>query len=256
MKLPGALLLAAGAVSLGIGLSALPLAGAGESGGGQAKGAADKLGAAPTTVRRLKEQIDAEVQKLVHQLGVRSFKARRAAMKQLTQIGRPALPALRKALKETDLEVRQRARQVIHAIRTSLPYLLENLDHEDAQVRKGAVETLEGLGSRAKTAIPALARALKDDDEGVRDAALSALMSIDPRNKVLAGKILARARVDGKYSKLLKRIKVPADKATYTEFSDFGFYEGTDWAGYTNLPAGYWVYVYPYWYIWGEAKNG
>jgi hypothetical protein len=67
---------------------------------------------------------------------------------------------------------------------------------------------------------------------------------------------LAKARVGGKYAKLLKRIKVPADKATYRDFTDFGFYQATDWAGYTNLPAGYWVYVYPYWYIWGEAKNG
>jgi hypothetical protein len=63
-----------------------------------------------------------------------------------------------------------------------------------------------------------------------------------------------KASVNGKYSKLLRVINVPADEADYGKFSDYGLYSGTEWAGYDHLPPGHWVYVYPNWYIW-EEKN-
>jgi hypothetical protein len=55
---------------------------------------------------------------------------------------------------------------------------------------------------------------------------------------------------------------VPQDKATYGNFSDYGspgrtthptVVAYTSWAGYNNLPPGYWVYVYPHWYIWRDC---
>jgi hypothetical protein len=244
-RIPAVLVLAVGAVGLGVALAML-----------SPGRAAEPMETPAKNVGRLLAQLDEEVQKLIRQLGSRSFKARKAAIKQLTDIGRPALPMLRKAVKSSDLEVRQRARQVIAAIRTSLSYLVENLEHEDPLVRKGAAEALEQLGPAAKSAVPALVRALKDEDESVRDAATGALLTLDPRNKAVADKGIAKARVGGKYAKLLKRIKVPQDKATYQEFSDFGYFEGTSHAGYNDLPPGYWVYVFPYWYIWGELKKG
>jgi hypothetical protein len=82
-----------------------------------------------------------------------------------------------------------------------------------------------------------------------------ALLSIDPDNKALADTVVLKASVQGKYSKLLRRIHVPNDKANYTEFNDYGTYPATDYAGYQGIPAGYWVYVYPHWYIWGEQKK-
>jgi hypothetical protein len=63
---------------------------------------------------------------------------------------------------------------------------------------------------------------------------------------------LARARVGGKYAGLLRRIRVPADAQLYGEFSDWGRWEGTEWAGFTDLSPGYWVYVAPDWFIWRE----
>jgi hypothetical protein len=66
---------------------------------------------------------------------------------------------------------------------------------------------------------------------------------------------LKKASVDGKYSKLLAVIKVPADKADYGEFNDYGPYDGTEWAGYKGLPTGNWVYVYPHWYIWEKGDK-
>jgi len=62
------------------------------------------------------------------------------------------------------------------------------------------------------------------------------------------------APAGGKYTDLLQKICVPNDRATYGDFKDYGFCSGTAWAGYTNLPAGYWVYVAPDWHIWGEQR--
>jgi hypothetical protein len=61
--------------------------------------------------------------------------------------------------------------------------------------------------------------------------------------------------VGGKYRNLLRRIEVEQDKNGYGVFSDYGYYTGTSYAGYNDLPVGYWVYVYPHWYIWGEAAS-
>ncbi|MGF1583667.1 MAG: hypothetical protein ACFCD0_30490 [Gemmataceae bacterium] len=59
---------------------------------------------------------------------------------------------------------------------------------------------------------------------------------------------------NGKYQQLLRKLYVPQDKLTYKEFTDFGSWQGTSYQGFDNLPVGYWVYVYPYWYIW-ESRN-
>ncbi len=76
-----------------------------------------------------------------------------------------------------------------------------------------------------------------------------------PEPKAEEEALLRKASVDGKYTKLLKKIEVPGDKSTYGEFRDYGQYSGTSYAGFDNLPAGYWVYVSPHWYIWGEMKK-
>ena len=73
-------------------------------------------------------------------------------------------------------------------------------------------------------------------------------MAADPAEEAA----LKKAAVNGKYSILLKKIEVKADRATYTDFRDFGEWNGTTYQNHDNLPAGYWVYVYPNWYIWGE----
>lgn len=63
---------------------------------------------------------------------------------------------------------------------------------------------------------------------------------------------LQKARVQGKYEMLLRQIQVRKDYRTYRDFHDAGFRETSDYAGYGELPKGYWVYVYPYWYIWRD----
>jgi hypothetical protein len=59
--------------------------------------------------------------------------------------------------------------------------------------------------------------------------------------------------VHGKYRVLLRKIHVPQDTNAYGKFTDYGMYTGNAWAGYNDLPPGYWVYVYPNWYIWRDC---
>lgn len=66
---------------------------------------------------------------------------------------------------------------------------------------------------------------------------------------------LKKARVNGKYAMLLAQIEVPVDRADYGDFKDHGYWTTPAWRGYTNLPAGYWVYVAPYWYIWRDVAR-
>ena len=72
-------------------------------------------------------------------------------------------------------------------------------------------------------------------------------------DKVLAA-ALKKATVNGKYRMLLRQFKFADDKNNYGDFNDYGSYSGTDYAGFSGLPRGYWVYVAPYWYIWGDLK--
>jgi len=66
---------------------------------------------------------------------------------------------------------------------------------------------------------------------------------------------LEKASVDGKYAMLLRQIKVEKDSEKYGAFRDVGPRTVTDYAGLTGLPAGHWVYVYPYWYIWRDLAE-
>src|SRR5437867_1174161 len=131
---------------------------------------------------------------------------------------------------------------------------------QEPQQRRGATsqptKQAKTLSAPDEARATAMTESLKDKDAPVREAAISSLLTIDPENKAVAKAVPEKARVQGKYSKLLWRIHVPQDKQSYSEFKEYGHYQATDYAGHTNLPAGHWVYVYPHWYIWGEMKQG
>ena len=80
----------------------------------------------------------------------------------------------------------------------------------------------------------------------------------DPEPKALPlEKALRKARVDGQYAMLVRQFKAPEDAAKYGDFRDLGQRDQKEYAGLKDLPKGYWVYVYPYWYIWRDrtAEN-
>lgn len=54
------------------------------------------------------------------------------------------------------------------------------------------------------------------------------------------------------YRTLLKTIEVPDDRKGYGDFCDFGYWSGGTYAGHNDLPAGYWVYLAPNWYIYQQ----
>jgi len=110
-----------------------------------------------------------------------------------------------------------------------------------------------------------LMEALKDDDAKVRLGAVRMFKDIAKGKQIEVGKSTvpqaesedapASATVSGKYSRLLKKLHIPEDKGQYGDFKDWGHYTGTSYKGHQNLPAGYWVYVCPHWYIWGDCKG-
>jgi hypothetical protein len=57
----------------------------------------------------------------------------------------------------------------------------------------------------------------------------------------------------GRYQTLLRKIEVPNDQQSYGDFYDYGHYTGTSYAGFNDLPPGYWVYLAPHWYIYRDA---
>jgi Ca-activated chloride channel family protein len=65
----------------------------------------------------------------------------------------------------------------------------------------------------------------------------------------------AKATVNGKYRNLLRIVEAPADAESYGPFHDYGRWEETSYAGQSNLPQGYWVYVAPNWFIWGDQAK-
>jgi len=198
--------------------------------------------------------LDRKIEKLVEQLGHDRYRIREAATKELLALGKRAVPALRKALRSTDADVRLRAQVILNEIESGVPFLVGELSDKDPKVRKSAAERLGQLGDKAKAAVPPLVKALKDPDQSVREAVESAIAAIEPDNKAIAELAPARASVGGKYRKLLRKFKVEEDQASYGNFTDYGYYTGNSWRGHNNLPSGYWVYVYPNWYIWGEER--
>ena len=67
--------------------------------------------------------------------------------------------------------------------------------------------------------------------------------------------LMTKASCSGKYKTLLRQIEVADDQPQYTDFKDYGRWDGTAYKTHQNLPNGYWVYVAPHWYIWGESTE-
>ncbi len=101
-----------------------------------------------------------------------------------------------------------------------------------------------GLCATAVSAVPG--------PGAVRTAETAVAHAAPPRTLPLQ-ESLEKARVDGKYAMLLQQIKVEDDWKEYGAFRDRGQSPAqAEYHGRKDVPAGFWVYVYPYWYIWRD----
>jgi HEAT repeat protein len=116
---------------------------------------------------------------------------RRRVAWSLGQYGKAGVPALVKALKGPDAELRAEAASALAAIgpeaREAVAPLLAALDDRDSDLRREAAAALGRIGPQARAAVGPLTRLLKDSEGEVRGAAALALGEIGPDSKPALG---------------------------------------------------------------------
>ena len=65
---------------------------------------------------------------------------------------------------------------------------------------------------------------------------------------------LTRGRLNGKYSDPIHVLWSPRDSMELGALADGGYWNGGRWAQVPNNPAGYWVYVDPYWIVYRSTS--
>ena len=67
--------------------------------------------------------------------------------------------------------------------------------------------------------------------------------------------LMEQASANGKYINLLHVIEIPEDVDGYGKFCDWGYWHCDAYAGEQNLLPGFWVYVYPNWFVWEKRAD-
>jgi HEAT repeat protein len=123
------------------------------------------------------------VERLSELLRDRDAGVRARAVEAVGRVGRPAapaVPALRRALKDASADVRRQAAAALGKVGpASLPALKEALSDKDHDIRKHAALALGGMGAEARDALPALRTALKDSDDEVAAAVADAVKKVE-----------------------------------------------------------------------------
>ncbi len=88
------------------------------------------------------------------------------------------------------------------------------------------------------------------------DQRIAPAPSLTPQGEPPAVAAPAARVAQNQYKTLLKTLEVPDDRTRYGDFYNYGYWSGTSYAGHDDLPAGYWVYLSPNWYIFKEAAEG
>jgi hypothetical protein len=119
---------------------------------------------------------------------------RSAITQQLHDLGAPAILALTRALRDSDVQMRQNAALVLIYLggghgpeaqpaldtRAALPSLINATRDPDGDVRGWAARAIAEMGPAAEPAIPALVTLLRDPQEGPRNTSCIALRRIGP----------------------------------------------------------------------------
>jgi HEAT repeat protein len=119
---------------------------------------------------------------------------RRELYGQLWQLGKDALPALSRGLRDPDVNLRRNIALVLGVLSTGsyrgmqtkmdiqgcLRALVEALQDNDPPVRWWAAQAIGNIGPNAVQAVPGLIELLNNSDEGSRNSACIALRGIGP----------------------------------------------------------------------------
>lgn len=107
---------------------------------------------------------------------------RRVAFRRLSEIGRPAVPALVDLMREHGAPVRGDAFNALANLgpraASAVPELLEMLNGDQPELRRDAAWILGTIGPAAESAVPSLTSLLQDPDPRLRDVAARALGQI------------------------------------------------------------------------------
>jgi HEAT repeat protein len=142
-------------------------------------------------------QTEDRLKRLVSTLGVPEAEDRHDAVVALGRMGQQAkasIPALMKALKDTDSKVRSAAARALgmmkNEARLATPTLMEALNDSEPNVRLNAVRSLSQIGADPADVIPSLISILKDPNKEVRIAAMMSLAVFGRDAERAVGQIL------------------------------------------------------------------
>lgn len=141
--------------------------------------------------------------------------------------------------------------KILDRFNKDLPSLAKKGKEEVAAARKKVIEKLQKLKTSLET------NGKKTEATRVNDRILMAevLGGEATLGKFKSADLFKKASVSARYSRLLHVMHLPQDKPTYKDFTEYGRYTGTSYYHHQNLSVGCWVYVYPYWFIWGDTVS-
>lgn len=149
----------------------------------------------------------------------------------------------------------------IAGVPTGLRAALAELQQATDEERPERIDILlRAIGKQAAAGRPALGLLvplLGHAKPETRQAAAIAVLAIDPTHAAALPLLPKQASLNGKYAGLLRILHQPEDRSSYTaEVYDSGRSAAyPDYRGHKEIPAGYWVYFPPNWYIW-EREAG
>ena len=135
----------------------------------------------------------------------------------------------------------------------AIAQLEKALHDKDAAIAAARKQKLIESLRRCHAAL--LKKGRTDQAEVVRDRMLlvQTLQADHLLGDVTPADLLGKAAVEGKYKNLMRVLLVPNDRSSCNQFTDFGFWNGTAYADVTDLKPGYWVYIYPRWFVWSDG---
>jgi HEAT repeat protein len=158
-----------------------------------------------------------EIDALIKDLGNKD-KAKNASV-ELAKIGKPAVPALIKALGENDKYTKRYAARALREMgedaSDSIPALSKAIKDSDSQTREYAVESLGNMVNEAEQVIPVLKKATKDSDNDVKKKAKEALKKLQSSSSEQTDGNGQSENTNASSAQNVLKDSVPLDKGIY-----------------------------------------